>query len=106
MPAITSVERLRPIVAYGRRLAQFQVGFNMPVSGALAGNAGSYQVIQPRRSGKSAPQGVLVRSVHYNASNNAVVLWLGKFHRGRPLVLTIPGLVGAETPVATIVMPL
>ena len=101
-----SVQRLSSALGRKRKHVEFQLTFNTPLSIPLAVNLGNYRVVQTHRFPRLHRQVIPVQSARYEASSNSVILTLGPFHRKKPLTLSIQGLVGTNTPVATIVTPL
>jgi hypothetical protein len=100
------VERLNSALGRKHWLVAFQLTFNMPLSVSLAASARNYHVVQTNWFRKPHRHVIPVRSARYDPSSNSVILVMGSVRRGKPLILTLRGVVGAEASVATIVTPL
>ena len=61
-----------------------------------AQNVVHYQVTQPGRTRRSAPRRVAIVSATYIAGRRSISLVLGKPTAGKPLTLTVTGLVGED----------
>jgi hypothetical protein len=103
---LLSVERLNSALGLKHRRVAFQLTFNMPLSASLAADARNYHVVQTTWVRRPRRHAIPVRSARYNPASNSVILAMGPVRRGKPLNLTLRGVVGAETAVATIITPL
>ena len=83
-----------------KKMHQDQLFFSAPLETALAQSTGNYHVTQKISKKKTA--NVPVKLATYNAGNNSVTLTLGNRKPGKPIQVTVSGLVGADgVPVPT-----
>jgi hypothetical protein len=101
-----SVERLNSALGRTHRLVAFELTFNMPLSVTLAANVRNYRVVQTNWFHRPHRHVIPIRSARPDPASNSVILVMGPVWRGKPLILTLRGVVGAEASVAKIVTPL
>jgi hypothetical protein len=82
--------------------ARFELIFNIPLDAAAASSIHNYRVTQPGRFRHSRPRTIVVHSALYDPASRVVTLKLGPSRKGRPLNLTITGLVWAGVPSTSI----
>jgi hypothetical protein len=102
-PALFLAGERRLTTGRGRKktIVGFELDFSAPLDPGVAGSPARYQVTQPGRTRHSARKLIPVLTASLGPGGTSVVLVLGKYDKTKPLLLTAPGLRGADgTPLA------